>query len=180
MTPEVEQRVLEGLRGNREAQDAAFRLLFESLRKNVLGICLHITGGEAEAQDATQQAFIAMHDALPRFRGEAKLSTWVLQIAVHCALRTKRQQRHAEPLENAFEVADGRPSPERDAQSRQLGAQLSVALSKLSAEQRAVLTLFAIEGLSQKDIADVLALPEGTVWSRLHVARKRLQALLST
>lgn len=178
MTPALEKQILDGLRGNRAAQEASFRLLFDALRKSVLSICLHVTACEAEAQDATQQAFVAIHEALPRFRGDAKLSTWALQIAVHCALRTKRQQRPAGPIEDAFDVPDRRPSPESDAQSRQLGDRLSVALSKLSAEQRVVLTLFAIEGLSQKDIADVLAVPEGTVWSRLHAARKRLQALL--
>ncbi|MBX7116852.1 MAG: sigma-70 family RNA polymerase sigma factor [Myxococcaceae bacterium] len=178
MTPEVEQQVLTALRGDSVAKQHAFRLLFDSLRKSVTATCLHITGGEAEAQDAAQEAFIAIHQALPRFREEAKLSTWALQIAVHVALRTRRRQRADEPIEEAAHVADRGLSPEHGAEGRQLGRRLSLAISKLSAEQRAVLALFAVEGLSQKDIAEILVIPEGTVWSRLHAARKRLQELL--
>jgi RNA polymerase sigma-70 factor, ECF subfamily len=55
---------------------------------------------------------------------------------------------------------------------------LAAALARLPAEQRAVLSLFALDGLGHREIAEILGVPEGTVWSRLHGARKRLAAEL--
>lgn len=61
---------------------------------------------------------------------------------------------------------------------RQEAERLHRAMQTLSADHRAVLSLFALDGLSHARIAEVLGIPEGTVWSRLHLARKRLRAAL--
>ena len=72
------------------------------------------------------------------------------------------------------ETADPGPLPDAHAESRIREGKLLAALDGLSAEHRAGLSLFAVEGLRHSEIAAVLDVPEGTVWSRLHQARKRL------
>lgn len=71
------------------------------------------------------------------------------------------------------------PSGEEDILARDRARRLLVAMGRLSAEHRVVLSLFAVEGLSHREIAAVLGVPEGTVWSRLAGARKRLASELA-
>jgi RNA polymerase sigma-70 factor (ECF subfamily) len=71
-------------------------------------------------------------------------------------------------------------SPEDTAASRQAARRMQRALGKLSLEHRSVLSLFAVDGLGHSEIADVLGIPVGTVWSRLHLARKKLSEHLTT
>jgi RNA polymerase sigma-70 factor (ECF subfamily) len=63
---------------------------------------------------------------------------------------------------------------------RERGSQVAAALARLSAEHRTVIALFSLDGLSHREIAETLGIPEGTVWSRLHLARKKLAAELDT
>lgn len=153
---------------------ATFTEIFEAFRKPVLGLCLHLTGNGADAEDATQEVFLAVFQALPKFRGESKLSTWIYRIAIRTAFRVKAKRPKTEPLEREPEAPPGAdPAIERENARR-----LSQALVRLSAEHRVVLALFAIEGLSHREISELLGIPEGTVWSRLHAARKKLASEL--
>jgi RNA polymerase sigma-70 factor (ECF subfamily) len=70
-------------------------------------------------------------------------------------------------------------SPEEATADRQRMAKLQDAIAQLSAEHRTVLSLFAVDGLSHRQIAEILDIPEGTVWSRLHKARKRLREIMA-
>jgi RNA polymerase sigma-70 factor (ECF subfamily) len=157
----------------------AFEDLFRALRARVLAICFQMCGDLAEAEDATQETFIIVHRALPKFRGEAAPATWVTRIALRVAARArKRRRRGGAPL--AIEhAADLAASPDPDhVEARDEVARVRAALADLSPDHQAVLSLFAIEGLSHDEIADVLGVPVGTIWSRLHAARKRLRAKL--
>lgn len=156
-----------------EGRAALVHELFMAHRERILALCLHITGRRAEAEDALQEAFLAVHRALPGFRGEASLSTWLYRIAIRAATVTRARRRAASELTD--EVLDTSPGPDRAAESRIEAACLARALDRLSAEHRTILSLFALDGLRHGEIAEVLGVPEGTVWSRLHAARKALQ-----
>lgn len=169
----AEAAILAAARGKAEERGRAFDALFRALRKPVLALCLHLTGRRDDAEDALQETFLSVHRALPRFRAEARVSTWVYRIALRAALRVRA--RRPEPREPETEPAhDGEPAMAARLEARRLAA----ALGRLPAEQRAVISLFAVEGLTHREIAEVLGVPEGTVWSRLHAARKRLAAEL--
>ncbi len=154
-----------------------FDAVFESMQRKVLGLCLHVVGERQEAEDALQEAFLAVYRGLPAFRGEAQLSTWVFRIALRAALRV-RSRRPPLAIEQNFEPASERP--EQVLEARDEARRLERAMSRLPAEQRTVLALFAVDGLGHREIAEVLGVPEGTVWSRLHLARKRLAAELAS
>ena len=170
LDPAAEAAILAAAKGDAASRDAAFGQLFRALREPVLGLCLHVTGRRADAEDAMQEVFLAVHRALPRFRGEARLTTWIYRIALRASLRCKARRPASHALDSDWPVADGEPHMAWREEVRRL---LS-AMQRLSAEQRAVLSLFAIEGLSHREIADVLGVPEGTIWSRLHKARRSL------
>lgn len=161
-------------------QPPSFDELFRTLRGRALAVCFEMTGDMADAEDATQETFIIVHRALPRFRGEAAPATWVYRIALRVAARARKRRRRRAGLPLAREHAeDLAASPDPDhVQAKDEVLRVRAALADLSPDHRAVISLFAIDGLSHEEIAEVLGVPVGTVWSRLHAARKKLKARL--
>ncbi len=158
------------------SREEAFAELVRDLRRQLFALCLHITGSAHDADDALQETFLAMHKGLGSFRGDASLSTWAHRISIRAALRIRA--RRPAPVE--LDASIPAPRVEDALLAAESGELLSAALQRLSAEHRIVLSLFAVEGLPQAQIAEILGLPEGTVWSRLHAARKRLAAELGS
>jgi RNA polymerase sigma-70 factor, ECF subfamily len=183
LAPEREASLLAAIRGASEtSRQTAFQELFKLFHAPLLALCAHQTASRAEAEDALQEVFLALHRALPGFRGESRLSTWVYRIALRTVLHVRAQRpRDTTSLDAnspAMEVPDAGVAPDQLASARQESARLAQAMERLSPEHRAVLSLFAIEGLSHAEVAEALGLPLGTVWSRLHLARKKLLAAL--
>ncbi len=154
---------------------ASFDQVYAECHRAVYALCRNLIGNAADAQDAAQETFLAVAGALPGFRGESSVKTWVHRIAIRCALRVRAKSKRAEASELDEERAPGGDPRGRQEQ----GAQLARAMAELPFEHRTVISLFAIEGLTHAEIAEVLGIPEGTVWSRLHTARKKLAALLA-
>jgi RNA polymerase sigma-70 factor (ECF subfamily) len=153
-----------------------FEALFEALHRRVLALCLHVVGDRQEAEDAVQETFLAVHRGLPTFRGESQPATWVYRIALRAALRVRARRPPAartDAVEPTFERT------EAVLEARDEARRLVKAMSLLPVEQRSVIALFAVEGLGHREIAEVLGVPEGTVWSRLHMARKALASALA-
>ncbi len=164
--------------GDDAAREEVIRRLYEALSEKLYVLCFGITRDASDAQDAVQETFLSIQRALPQFRGDAQLSTWAYRIAVRAAVaaRTRRIRHSGDAVD--VEVADPRASVEATVESRERKRRLDAAMGALSLEHRTVLSLFAVEGLTHGQIANVLGIPEGTVWSRLHLARKRLAAAL--
>ena len=150
-----------------------FEDVFAAHRGQVFSLSFGLTGDRADAEDATQETFLAVLRALPGFRGECRISTWVYRIAIRSALRVRARRPRTESLE--FEPAGESRDP---ALVSERARQVRKALARLTADHRAVLALFSLDGLSHREIAETLGIPEGTVWSRLHLARKKLAAEL--
>jgi len=171
---EAEASLLAAVRAGGARRAAAFDALFRGQRERVLALCLHLTGRRADAEDAAQETFLAVHRTLPDFRGEARLTTWIFRIAVRAALQARaRRHDHAE-VDPVTPAPGGLQATAAALAARDEARRVQAALGALPAEQRAVLALFALEGLSHREIAEGLGVPEGTVWSRLHGARRRL------
>jgi RNA polymerase sigma-70 factor, ECF subfamily len=164
-------------RGDRDQQNEVFRELFECFRPGVISLCLHLTGTPDQAEDAVQETFLSIFRALGEFRGEAKLSTWIYRVAIRASYRVRASQPcPAEPIPLDL---SGTP-PEEEILLRERERLLQQAVLQLPLEQRVVFSLFMLRHLSQKEISEVLQIPEGTVWSRLHAAKVQLtQALVS-
>lgn len=145
-----------------------FEEVYAECQRPVHALCVNLLGNGADAQDAFQDTFLAVAQALPGFRGESSVKTWVHRIAIRTALKLRARRRPSEELVD-------RPAPSRDPAQADAVAR---AMAVLSFEHRVVLALFAIAGLTHAEIADTLAIPEGTVWSRLHHAKRKLGELL--
>jgi RNA polymerase sigma-70 factor (ECF subfamily) len=148
-----------------------------------------MTGSEEEALDATQEIFVRVWRGLAGFRGEAKLSTWVFQIAWNYLRlhrrKTGRQQRVLVPVnENGLRAMertpDPGPDPERRASSSDMLERVQRAIDRLPENFRVILWLRDGEGRSYDEIAAVLDVPVGTVRSRLSRARQALKREVET
>jgi RNA polymerase sigma-70 factor (ECF subfamily) len=147
----------------------------------VYGVALRMLGNRAEAEEVAQETFLRAHRALPDFRAEARLGTWLYAIASRlCLNRLAAPERRLARADD--EAVAAAPSPEPDASATleraELEAALRQAVAALPEERRIVVILRDFEGLSYEEIAEVLALEPGTVRSRLHRARMDLKAKL--
>ena len=147
-----------------------------------------MTQSQAEAEDLTQETFIRVHRNLPAFRGEASLSTWIYRIATNVSLdhfrrSATRQTKAAISLEETesdreWIVDEASSSPEQLAAQSDMSACVQGFIRDLPPSYRAVLVLHDLQGLKNREIADVLDCSLSTAKIRLHRARKKLRATL--
>lgn len=170
----------------------AFEELVIRYQQRIYNTALRFLRVDDEAQDVTQEIFIKVYQALPEFRGESKFSTWIYQVAMnHCKNKLKYlKRRHyytSDSMEQTIETQDGEmsrqfatddPDPQQEAQSRETQEKVRAAINLLSDEQREVIVLRELQGLSYEEIADVTGQALGTVKSRIHRARLELARLL--
>lgn len=126
-----------------------------------------------DRDDLAQDIALALVRALPRYRGESSLRTYVLRIAHNCGVRTISRRRISLPLDEG-EHGVSEPSPEQSVLAQQDAERLAQELRRLPLGMRQVVSL-TLEGLSQREIAEVLELTENVVSVRLHRARKHLR-----
>lgn len=138
---------------------------------------LRMCGDEDSAREVLQETMLAAFKHLPGFRGQASLSTWLFQIARSFCIKERRGVRPTVELDTDLE--DASPTPESSAHAHQIGRALSAAISELPAEQREVLVLRDIEGLSAEEAATVVGIEVGALKSRLHRARMALREKLA-
>jgi len=159
--------------------------LFRRHHQAAYGIAYRLVGNQDDALDVVQEAFIHVMRGIQTFRGQSSFRTWLYRIVTHAALdyRRWRSLRTADSLdrETALEPAaeDGQRTPQEQAADRDLNTAIEKALANISEKNRAALVLFAIEGMSYKEIAEVLGISVGTVMSRIFNARQRLRELLA-
>ena len=169
-------------------QSLAFAEVFREYRHPIYNYLLRMTQNQAEAEDLTQETFVRAHRSLSTFRGEASLSTWLYRIATNVSLdhfrrRTTRQARTALPLENIEfdedQDSDMPSSPEQQAACSEMSACVQAFVQRLPPDHRTVLVLKELQGLKNREIAEVLDCSLATVKIRLHRARTKLRETLN-
>lgn len=164
-----------------EGDQAAFQELVERYQGAVYNLAYRMLGAPEEAEDAAQEIFVRIYRQLARFDRSRKFSTWVLAIATnYCIDQLRRRRLQLVPLENIIPWARAREAgPEREALDREASDELQTLLRRLPEKYRAVLILRYWEELSCAEIGEVLQVPEGTVKTQLHRARKALERLMT-
>ena len=147
-----------------------FDELFEQYSDRLYRLCFAITGNAPDAEDALQETFAAVHRGLGSFREQASPYTWLYRVALRAAIRVRSRQRRHAPIENSAAHRANNLDPRPDLESRQA---LQHGLARLTAEQRTLLA-FVVSGLNHQEIAAILGVPVGTIWSRVHQARRSL------
>jgi RNA polymerase sigma-70 factor (ECF subfamily) len=135
----------------------------------------HLGARNADLEDLAQEVFVTVHRSIGSFDGRSKLTTWLFGVCLHLV------QRHRRRAYFRLEFLQAEPPERVDAETpedRYAGAEarlrLERLLDKLSPERRATFVLFEVEGVSCEEIAELTAVPVGTVYSRLHLARKEV------
>ena len=165
----VERQLVErAQQGDPEAFDRLTELVMDRLYSVAYRILRHTQG----AEDATQQALVAIWRELPRLRDPDRFEAWSYRLLVNAAYAEHRRNR---PMTDADLVELKSGDPYLAVEDRD---QLERGFRRLSAEQRAVLVLQHYLNYSHEQMADVLGVPIGTVRSRLHGARSAMRAAL--
>jgi RNA polymerase sigma-70 factor, ECF subfamily len=128
---------------------------------------------DREVEDACQDVFVRLYRSLGSFRGDSELKTWIYKLCITEAGRMRRRLRAWEGARNLAAGDSEEPSvPAPEPTDFMLRQRVEAALGRMSAGDRAAFVLYELEGLSGKDIAEVLGCPVATVWRRLHYARR--------
>jgi RNA polymerase sigma-70 factor (ECF subfamily) len=173
----------------RSGDRGAFRELVERYQRKIAALALGMLRNRDDALDIVQETFTKAYQNLDRFKGDAGFYTWVYRIAYNlCIDQQRRDAKQPQlPLETE-ERGESAPQPSSDGprtdepfdrtRDAEIAARLQQAMRELTPEHRAVILLREVEGLSYAEISQVLDCPKGTVMSRLHYARRQLQARL--
>ena len=151
--------------------EAAFRRLFRLHSPQLYRIAYRLVGSDADSQDTVQETWIRAAIALPEFRWESKLSTWLVGILLNCCRELRRAER---PDQFDLEERNSRAAASPIAE----GIDLERALSRLAPGYREVLLLHDVEGYTHEEIAQILSIDPGTSKSQLSRARSVLRDLL--
>jgi RNA polymerase sigma-70 factor (ECF subfamily) len=170
---------------------AAWEELVRLHTRRVYGLCYRFTGRDAEAQDLTQDVFLRVFRALGSFRStEGSFTTWLARLTRNLLIdhyRRTRNERVTDSIEEQLprieggRTGDGVSAPKRPDSAvagREASELLQGALGKLSPELRETIILRDLQEMEYREIAEVLAIPEGTVKSRLNRGRAELARLL--
>ena len=163
------------LAGCRSSERGAQQRLYELCHRQVYRLMVRMVGLQ-DAADVTQQVFLQVFHKIAQFSGHSKFETWLYRLATNEALQhLRRGQRWKFQALSHDPMSHHHPKEERNEQ-REL---LDQALANVEPELRAIFVLREVEGLSYREIAQVIEIPEGTVGSRLNRARRELQQQLT-
>jgi len=176
---QTEEAVL--IERSREGDQDAFRQLVERYQVAVHNLAYRMLGDPNDAEDAAQEIFMRIYRQLGRYDPSRKFSTWTLAIATnYCIDQLRRRRMQLVPLENIIPWARSREvGPEGEAITQEARDDVQRLIMRLPEKYRAPLVLRYFEELSCAEIAEVLGMPEGTVKTQIHRARKSLEKLLA-
>lgn len=179
---EIVQKVQEG-------DIDAFDQLVSKYRERIYAVVYNLTSNREDASDLTQDAFIKAFQSIGRFKGKSSFFTWLYRIALNTTLTHLRKNKlrrffsfekmnDEDHTAGFVEALTTDSDSDKKALMNELQEKLNDAFQKLSVKHRTVITLYEIDGLSHKEIADIVGTSVGTVRSRLHYAKQFLQAEL--
>lgn len=170
---------------------AAFEKLIEVYQKKIFNLAYRMVGNHDDAADLAQEALIRIFKSIANFKEQSSFSTWVYRITTNVCLDEirKKKNRRVLSLDEEIHVEDGEmqrqimsddPLPDEVVEREELRSIVNGAIGSLPEEQRLVISLRDIQGLSYDEIAEVLDCPTGTVKSRINRARQALKNVLMT
>jgi RNA polymerase sigma-70 factor, ECF subfamily len=168
----------------KQGDQDAFAQLVQQQQRRVFNLVFRMLQQYEEANEVTQETFLAAWQGLPSFRGEARFSTWLYRIAYNCALKQLEQRKRDQALQvvvRAEQAAANREQGERVDAELEIHARQSAVheqLSTLPAKYRAVLVLRHLQEMTYEEMAEILALPIGTIKTHLFRARNLLKTRL--
>lgn len=170
--PSSEEKLIQQCRkGRPEAQ----RALYERYSPSLMAVCRRYLGSSEDAEEALSNSFIKIFRRLDQYRGEGALAAWMRRIAVNEALDFLRYRK------NHFSAwpEKGLEAPAQEQEQSDEADQLLQMIESLPLGYKTVFNLYAIEGYSHREIAELLGISEGTSKSQLSKARRELQSQMN-
>ena len=159
----------------------AFRQLIAPYQGFVMRVSYSVLGNREEAEEATQDTFVRAFNGLKTFNSDGPFQAWLYRIAMRTGLNARRSRRRrriferlVDPMGFAQVASSGGDNPETQTLMRETRERVRMMIDTLPRKLHEVVVLSYLEELSEKEISDVLKIPQGTVKSRLHLARKRM------
>ncbi len=163
----------------RAGDERAYRELYQTHSGDVYRLGRRFVHSDAEAEEVVQEVFVSAYRYIGRFRGQARLRTWLYRITVNRALKRRRwwNRRREVPEEPSHRQVQAGVAPDVHAADREALAMVEQLLTQIEVRKRTVLMLHELEGLDTKQIAEVMQCPRSTVLTRLSRARAELVRL---
>jgi RNA polymerase sigma-70 factor (ECF subfamily) len=165
--------------GDQEALKEIFNQYHQKLYRIAYGVVRH----REEALDIVQEVFIKLFRSIQQFKGKSRFYTYLYRMTMNTAIDHTRKMKKVPSLsmdeEEGFQLSDDADRrPDRILDHKELETRVKWAMDQLSPDQKAVLIFREVEGLSYQEIAEATGCSIGTVMSRLHYGRKKVQELL--
>jgi len=162
-----------------DGDERAFRTILERHYTLIYSVVRGIVCNPGDTEDVVQDVFIKIFRALPRFRGDARLSTWIYRIARNEALNAREKRRHMPvPIEDCEEIADDAGNPESSHRRRDAAERLARLMERLDERERQALELRYMADKSYDEIAEIMDVPLGTVKTHLYRAKLALKQMM--
>jgi len=155
----------------------AFGALVRECQDMAVRYARSLLGDAHLAEDAAQEAFVVAYRNLLDLRSPGAFPAWLRRIVfTRCDRITRRRQISAVPLDLAADVVTGNPGPDEAVEKREILDRVLKAIRALEERKAETAKLFYVDGYSQREVADFMAVPMATVKARLHAARQQLKA----
>jgi len=182
----TEQDEVRLVNASKQGDQDAFAQLVQTHQRRVFNLVFRMLQHYEEANEVTQETFLAAWQGLPSFRGDAHFSTWLYRIAYNCSLKQLEQRKRDNALQLAVQAEqvmnsigqEKRVDDALEAHARQ--AFVHEHLSKLPAKYRIVLVLRHLQEMTYEEMAEILTMPIGTIKTHLFRARNLLKERLET
>ncbi len=151
-------------------------------------LAFNILGNAEESEDAVQETILRAADKIHQFQGNSALYTWIVRILInHCYDRLRKQKRQPKTITlhtknnslQEMDVIDQRETPEKNLELSDQSQRLMTMIQTLKPDLRAAVTLKYYENMTTQEISELLGIPDGTVKSRLSLARTQLRKELA-
>jgi RNA polymerase sigma-70 factor (ECF subfamily) len=169
----IDELITRSKAGERKAQE----LLYKQLAPKMLGVCMRYATDRMEAEDMLQNGFVKTFSKLEDYRGKGAFEGWVRRIMVHCSIEYYRKHHKMIQVMDVTELSQ-EPSVNPSALADMSARDLMALINQLSPGYRMVFNLYAIEGYSHREIADIVGITEGASKSQLSRARTILKDLV--
>jgi RNA polymerase sigma-70 factor, ECF subfamily len=169
---------------------AAFNVIVTRYRQRIYGTLYHITANHEDAADLAQDTFLRAFRSIQRFRGKSAFSTWLYRIAINTALTQIRKNRlkhffsfdaideNAPVAKDVLDALADKLQVDRTVLARELQEKINESMQMLPTKARAAAVLSLIDGLSTREIADIMECTDNTVRKHLEFAKERLEEML--
>jgi RNA polymerase sigma-70 factor (ECF subfamily) len=163
-----------------QGNERAFNQLVQRYQERIINVCFRIVGNFQDAEEAAMDTFLACYRSLSTFEGRSSFATWLYRIAMRTAYKQRERCPPGSIPIDELEIPENRltTQPDRILKEQEIKKAVEQTIETLPEHLKEAVIFYFLEGLSYREIAEILACPIGTVCSRINAARRQLRRKL--